>query len=278
MRAEAAEKIGKRLDHALAHAFDPVARVLTPHLRLRRQQAGRHRDQHEQRHGPVHRGPRHVVGQHQRQRARHDQRNAVAQRVSGHQRALRFRRRDFDAVSVHRNIQGGAGKCHQQGQADEQRKLRRRRCHRRHCQQAGHHCQLRQQQPAAALPQAPQQRQPQAVDQRRPQKLEGVGQPGAGNHGDVAQRDAVFLEPVGQRAGHQQERQAGSEAEEKQRQRGRLQKSVAHAQLGLAAALADRRRAGRGRIRVVRAVVARFLAVLDGAGILAHVGDLVGWI
>jgi hypothetical protein len=67
-------------------------------------------------HDQVHLPPGHVVGEAEREGAGEDQRDAVAQRVHRHQRALVGDRRDLDAVGVDRDVLRGAGEGDQQGE------------------------------------------------------------------------------------------------------------------------------------------------------------------
>ena len=214
-RAEAAEEIGEGLDHPLADARAPGLGAHARDLRLAGEEHRGHRDQQEGRHRAVHHRPRQVVRHRQRQGAGDDERDAVAERIRRQQRALRFPRRDLDAIGIHADVEGCAGEGRHQRDPHERREVRGRDL--RHHQQRAHDQQQRQQDPAAPQPEAPQHRECPAVHQRRPHEFQRVGQARARDQGDRLEVDVVVLEPVREGAGHQQERQAGGEAEEEHR-------------------------------------------------------------
>jgi hypothetical protein len=81
-------------------------------------------------------------------------------------------------------------------------------------QEPGDDAALREQHPAAALPErAADERQPQPIDDGRPQELERVREADPGEHADGRPVDAALAQPRRQGAEHQHERQAGREPE-----------------------------------------------------------------
>ena len=203
-----------------------VGRCDRPRTRrgLGRDQRGQHADEHRGCHHAVGDGPRPELiarfgrvearGDPQRAGARPDHADAIAGLVRGRERRLILERGRLDAIGVERDVLRGRCERDQQRQRDQQAQAECR-VRPRHRGQADDDGKLRQQQPAAAAAeQAMQQRQAHAVDERRPCPLERVDPGNPADEADRLEVDARFAQPERQRAEHQQQRQAGREAEQ----------------------------------------------------------------
>ena len=174
---------------------------------LARQQRGRERQQHQQRHQGVCGFPAEQFCEIQRHGTAENQADAVTEGVSGRQRALRVNLDNLDPVCVHQDVLGGAGK---RGQRDEcnQRAEMHRRIGVRHGQQRHHQQQLRNEQPTPA---PAEQRQGIAVQQRCPEEFQDIEETGETEQADQAERQSDIAQPGRQRAADdQQERQAAA--------------------------------------------------------------------
>ena len=154
----------------------------------------------------------------QRARARHHERDAVAELVGRGHRALHERRRGLDAPRVHGDVLGRGA------EGDEQRERRdgaevSHRVHVRHVGEADRDARLRDQHPAAATAeQATEDRQLQPVHHRRPEDLDRVDDADPGQHADRRPLDARLAQPRRERREDQHERQARGEPEEQHRE------------------------------------------------------------
>ena len=205
--AGAREEFAERLDHRLGQR----ARTGARELRLVDDQ--RHRDpgQHEQRGDPVHAGPRQVIGEDQRERARHEARDPVRVDVDRVAETQLDVGQDFAAIRVEHDVLARA----------EERDRRRpdRRSPTRpaaggatpNSGMAASSSELRDQHPAAAPAERGERV---AVEQRRPQELPRVRQLDQREEPDRLQVDVLRAQPRRQQVDEQVERQARRESGE----------------------------------------------------------------
>ena len=165
-----------------------------------------------------------------------DHGQAIAGLVVGSQHGLPLYRGGFDAEGIQRNVLRGRCKGHQQRQLGQRFHALLGRVVQCHADQATHDGELRHQQPAAASPQpACQQRNGHAVHQGRPHPLETIGQCHPAEETDGGAVDTGLAQAKAQSSQHQQQRQAGREAQCQHAQAGRFEidtQGLRPAQLG----------------------------------------------
>ena len=150
-------------------------------------------------------------GDHQRQRARDQHRDAIAQHGQRRRRAARLRRRDVGAIGVEDDVLRGGGEGDEDRHGREQRERR----------PAATATPIATSPPTSAscvITSQPRRRPRKggtiAVHERRPEEFPRVGQPHQREDADGREVDALDRHPRLQRAAGERERQARGEAEQ----------------------------------------------------------------
>ena len=192
-------------------------------LRLGDDQRGHEAHQCAGRHQAVGGRPGRELGDVERACAREQPRgNAVAELVGRGRRALQALVAHLDAKGIHGDVlrrrREGDDQC-----IDHQGEEIRARVAERHAQQPEPDAGLCQEHPRASPAEpAREQRQRHAVHHRRPHELERIGDADPADEADRRATDAILAQPGRQRREHQQERQAGREAQEQERDDARM--------------------------------------------------------
>ena len=191
------------------HGFSDALRRGAGRFRFGREQCGEDADGHRRRHQEIHGAPRQVIGEDQRQRSRHQQRDPISRDIQrgGGTDLICFRQ--VRPIGVHDDVLARAEKRDQDG--DDGRGDRQ--CHRAgesHCDNGDDQRHLREQNPSEP---ASQKRRDIAIHQRRPEELQNVRQPHQREQSDDREIGAFRFHPGLERCACQCERDPGRKSQ-----------------------------------------------------------------